>query len=47
MIQKANVDGANAAGLPAVHYIPGTDLSALLADVLEDASLRMEGVANA
>ena len=44
---KANVDGAVAAGLPAVHYVPGTDLSALLADALKDDSLRMEGVANA
>lgn len=38
----SNVDGANAAGLPAVHYVPGTDLSALLADVLGDPSIKME-----
>lgn len=38
-----NVEGAEAVGLPAVYYKPGTDLSALLADVLEDASLLMEG----
>ena len=38
-----NVDGAIAAGLPAVYYQPGTDLSALLADVLSDPSLKMEG----
>lgn len=41
----SNVDGANAAGLPAVHYVPGTDLSALLADVLGDPEIRMEGQA--
>lgn len=38
-----NVDGAIAAGLPAVYYQPGTDLSALLAEVLEDEGIRMEG----
>lgn len=38
-----NVDGAIAAGMPAVYYEPGTDLAALLADVLKDESLRMEG----
>jgi putative hydrolase of the HAD superfamily len=37
-----NVEGSIAAGLPAVHYIPGTDLSALLADALGDPSLKME-----
>ena len=31
---QANVDGAIAAGLPAVYYKPGSDLAALLADVL-------------
>jgi putative hydrolase of the HAD superfamily len=41
---QKNVDGALAAGMPAVYYEPGTDLAALLADVLEDESLRMEGV---
>ena len=40
---QKNVDGAIAAGLPAVYYQPGTDLSALLADVLSDPSLKMEG----
>lgn len=38
----SNVEGSNAAGLPAVHYVPGTDLSALLADVLGDPSIKME-----
>ena len=40
---QKNVDGAIAAGMPAVYYEPGTDLSALLADVLGDESLRVEG----
>ena len=40
---QKNVDGAIAAGMPAVYYEPGTDLAALLADVLNDESLRMEG----
>ena len=40
---QKNVDGAIAAGMPAVYYEPGTDLAALLADVLGDDSLRMEG----
>ncbi len=40
---QKNVDGAAAAGLPAVYYRPGSDLCALLADVLDDASLRREG----
>lgn len=31
-----NVEGAIAAGLPAVHYVPGTDLCALLAETLND-----------
>lgn len=39
---RTNVDGAVAAGLPAVYYEPGTDLSALLSDVLGDSSLKME-----
>lgn len=39
-----NVEGAIAAGLPAVHYEPGSDLCALLADVLDEPSLRMEGL---
>ncbi len=42
-----NVEGAIAAGLPAVHYTPGTDLSALLAEVLGDPSLKMEETADA
>lgn len=42
-----NVEGSIAAGLPAVHYIPGSDLSALLAEALGDPSLRMEGTADA
>lgn len=41
---QANVDGALRAGLPAVFYRPGTDLSSLLAEVLEDPALKMEGV---
>lgn len=41
---QKNVDGALAAGLPSVYYEPGTDLSALLAEVLEDPALKMEGV---
>ena len=44
---KANVDGAVAAGLPAVHYVPGSDLSALLAEVLDDPSIKMEVAADA
>ena len=42
-----NVEGSIAAGLPAVHYIPGSDLSALLAEALWDPSLMMEGTADA
>lgn len=38
-----NVEGAIEAGLPAVYYEPGSDLSSLLADVLGDSSLKMEG----
>ena len=41
---QKNVDGALAAGLPAVYYEPGSDLSALLAEVLEDPAVKMEGV---
>ncbi len=44
---KANVEGAVAAGLPAVHYVPGSDLSALLAEVLGDPSVKMEVAADA
>lgn len=40
---QVNVDAAVAAGLPAVYYKPGTDLSALLAEVLGDESLKVEG----
>jgi FMN phosphatase YigB (HAD superfamily) len=40
---QVNVDAAIAAGLPSVYYKPGTDLSALLAEVLEDEALKMEG----
>lgn len=39
---QKNVDGSIAAGLPAVFYQPGSDLCALLAEVLEDDSIRME-----
>jgi hypothetical protein len=39
-----NVEGAIDAGLPAVYYEPGTDLSALLAEVLECHEIKMEGV---
>ena len=41
---QKNVDGAIAAGLPSVYYEPGTDLSALVADVLGDPAIKMEGV---
>lgn len=34
-----NVEGAVAAGLPAVHYVPGDDLGSLLADVLGDETI--------
>lgn len=33
---QKNVDGAIAAGLPAVYYEPGTDLEALISNVLEE-----------
>ena len=36
---KKNVEGALAAGLPAVHYEPGSDLAALLASELNNPSL--------
>ncbi len=39
---QTNVDGAIAAGLPAVYYKPGNDLAALLADVLGDPALTMK-----
>lgn len=39
---QRNVDGANSAGLPAVHYVPGSDLSALLAEALGDPSIKMD-----
>lgn len=42
---QKNVDGAIIAGLPAVHYVPGSDLSALLSEALSDPSLKMEGIA--
>lgn len=41
---QKNVDGAVEAGLPAVYYEPGSDLSALLSEVLGDPELKMEGV---
>lgn len=37
---QKNVDGAVAAGLPAVYYEPGTDLCALLAEALNDPSIK-------
>lgn len=37
---QKNVDGAIAAGLPAVYYEPGTDLAALLAEALGDPSIK-------
>lgn len=36
---QKNVDGALAAGLPAIYYEPGSDLAALLADALGDPSI--------
>lgn len=41
---QKNVDGAVAAGLPAVYYEPGTDLCSLIAEALNDPSIKMEGV---
>ena len=43
---QRNVDGAIAAGLPAVYYDPSTDLAVLLADVLGDPSLAQYGPEN-
>ena len=43
---QKNVEGAIAAGLPAVYYDPATDLAALLADVLGDPSLAELGPKN-
>lgn len=40
---QVNVEGAEAAGLPAIYYKPGSNLAALLADALCDPSLNMEG----
>lgn len=40
---QINVDGAMAVGLPSLLYKPGSDLAALLADVLGDDSLRQGG----
>ena len=40
---QKNVDGSIAAGLPAVYYEPGTDLSALIAEVLGNPDLKMAG----
>lgn len=40
---QKNVDAAIAAGLPAVFYQPGTDMTALLADALGEPSLMAEG----
>lgn len=39
---RLNVEGAVAAGLPAVYYEPGSDLSVLLAEVLGDPSIKVE-----
>ena len=41
---QKNVDGAEAAGLPAVYYEPGSDLSQFMAEVLGRPEFRMEGV---
>ena len=40
---QKNVDAANAAGMPAVFYQPGTDMTVLLADALGEPSLMAEG----
>ena len=37
---QRNVDGSIEAGLPAVYYEPGSDLAALLAEALNDPSLK-------
>lgn len=42
---RRNVDGAVAAGLPAVYYEPGTDLGRVLADALGDPSILGQEVA--
>ena len=36
----ANVEGAIAAGLPAVHYVPGSDLASLIENELEEPKLK-------
>lgn len=36
---QKNVEGAVAAGLPAVYYKPGTDLASVLAEALCDSSI--------
>jgi putative hydrolase of the HAD superfamily len=36
---QRNVDGAIAAGLPAVYYEPGTDLARVLAEALVDPTI--------
>ena len=41
---QKNVEGAEAAGLPAVFYQPGSDLSQLIADILGRDEFKMEGV---
>lgn len=41
---QRNVDGAMAVGMPSLYYEPGSDLSALLAEALEDETIRMEEV---
>ena len=43
MSKAAQKELALAAGLPSVYYQPGTDLSAFMAEVLEDSSIMMEG----
>lgn len=40
---RRNVEGAIASGLPSVYYEPGSDLCALLAEVLGDPSIMREG----
>ena len=41
---QKNVDGAVAAGLPAVYYEPGSDLSQFIAEILGRSEFKMEGV---
>ena len=43
---QKNVEGAVAAGIPSVYYDPKTDLAAMLAEVLNDPSLRAYGPEN-